>query len=176
MSSHPDYMGVWCPTCKEDCLPISGGRCGFCETRVIDTDGNPITTKETQQVEATCKIDGCTNPSAGKGGSWHGMCDEHISAEARRRQAVRFGKEPSAKPAKPKAVKPPPGRSSCRTERERPRPSHTDPARAGRRGGTGKPRRPDCTAPRSTRRGMTPPPIPAPTRAKQQIGALICEP
>ena len=21
-------------------------------------------------------IDGCTNPSAGKGGSWHGLCDE----------------------------------------------------------------------------------------------------
>lgn len=51
---------------------------------------------------ATCKIDGCPNESAGKGGSWHGLCSPHISEEGRRRQALRH--------TNPKAVKPPPGR------------------------------------------------------------------
>lgn len=108
-ASHPDYMGVWCPTCREDCIPIHG-RCGFCETRVEDVDGNPITEKETPVANA-CKVDGCTNPSAGKGGSWHGMCDEHISIEARRRQAVRFAtkaaKPPGANRQPTKTVAPP---------------------------------------------------------------------
>lgn len=30
---------------------------------------------------ATCKIDGCDNPSAGRGGSWVGLCVEHITAK-----------------------------------------------------------------------------------------------
>ena len=36
----------------------------------------------------TCKIDGCENESAGRRGSWTGLCAEHVSAEAKRRQAV----------------------------------------------------------------------------------------
>lgn len=43
-------------------------------------------------VAAACKVDGCTNPSAGKGGWCAGLCDEHVSVEGRRRQAVRFAK------------------------------------------------------------------------------------
>lgn len=31
---HPDYMGVYCPTCKQDCLPHRG-RCMWCETIVV---------------------------------------------------------------------------------------------------------------------------------------------
>jgi len=34
MTPHPNYMGVYCPTCKQDCLPIRGC-CGFCDTRVV---------------------------------------------------------------------------------------------------------------------------------------------
>lgn len=40
--SQPNYMGVWCPTCKQDCIPISGGICGFCDTVVLNPDGTPI--------------------------------------------------------------------------------------------------------------------------------------
>ena len=37
-----------------------------------------------------CKIEGCENHSAGKGGWCVGLCSEHISAEGKRRQAVRL--------------------------------------------------------------------------------------
>lgn len=36
----------------------------------------------------TCRIDGCANPNAGKGGSWGGLCVEHIAIEGRRRQEL----------------------------------------------------------------------------------------
>jgi hypothetical protein len=47
----------------------------------------------------TCKIEGCPNPDAGKGGPWKRMCNEHISSEMSRRNAVRYDKKPAAKNA-----------------------------------------------------------------------------
>lgn len=47
---------------------------------------------ERAPVAAACKVDGCTNPSAGKGGPWARMCQQHISLEVARRQAVRHAK------------------------------------------------------------------------------------
>jgi hypothetical protein len=35
-----------------------------------------------------CKIEGCTQPSAGKGGSWMGLCMQHVREEGQRRQAA----------------------------------------------------------------------------------------
>lgn len=55
----------------------------------------------------TCKQPGCTNPTAGKGGWCVGLCDEHISIEGTRRQAVRRERLQAEKPESA-AVKPPP--------------------------------------------------------------------
>lgn len=57
-----------------------------------------------------CKMPGCTNPSAGKGGPWADTCQQHISAEIARRQAKRHAK-PAAlpvSPPQPEAKKPKP--------------------------------------------------------------------
>ena len=110
-----EYLGVWCPTCKQDCLPLRSGRCGFCDTRVIDPD-EPSTSIETDLVAQlpprqeervdTCKIDGCTRASAGKGGPWARMCQTHISEEVARRQAKRHGTE------RPAAAEPAPAHAN----------------------------------------------------------------
>lgn len=39
---HPEYQGVYCPTCEHDCLPLSNGRCGFCDTLVQPRDTPPL--------------------------------------------------------------------------------------------------------------------------------------
>lgn len=84
-------------------MPLRNGRCGFCDTRVVGADDQPLTEKETPVAKA-CKVDGCTNPEKGSGGPWKGMCQEHISAEIARRSAVRYAKQP--KPAKAKSAAP----------------------------------------------------------------------
>lgn len=64
---------------------------------------SPTIEEDTSAVEDSprCKIDGCTSPSAGKGGSWHGLCSTHIAIEGRRRQQI-------AKDRRRGSVKPPP--------------------------------------------------------------------
>jgi hypothetical protein len=67
---------------------------------------------------SVCKVDGCTNQTAGKGGPWKNYCQQHMSEEIARRQAVRHAK-PAALPVPPpqrEAKKPEP-----RAERPAPR-------------------------------------------------------
>lgn len=28
------YFGVWCPTCRQDAIPMPNGRCGWCDRRL----------------------------------------------------------------------------------------------------------------------------------------------
>lgn len=115
-ATHPDYLGVWCPTCKQDCLPLPNGRCGFCDTRVAYPEGQPLTsaaTTTTAPVKETpvppvCKIDGCDNPSAGKGGWCVGLCQQHISEEGSRRQRIRHERARGSGHAKTTTPSPPP--------------------------------------------------------------------
>lgn len=105
MSQHPEYLGVYCPTCKQDCLPIHG-RCGFCDTRVVDPEPRaapfpptaapadplakqvaegrvhpdyltPPAAKETTM--PTCKIDGCESRPVDSRGPYAGLCPVHKS-------------------------------------------------------------------------------------------------
>lgn len=44
--THPEYLGVWCPICKQDCIPIRG-RCGFCDTQVAERVDDKLSRLET---------------------------------------------------------------------------------------------------------------------------------
>lgn len=74
---------------------------------------------------SVCKVDGCTNPSAGKGGPWARTCQQHISLEVARRQAVRHAKPAPlpVSPPQPEAKKP---------EAKKPTPPQTKPKAAPR--------------------------------------------
>lgn len=56
---------------------------------------------------ATCKIDGCDNPSAGKGGWCVGLCQTHISEEGSRRQRLRHERARASSAKTPASVKAP---------------------------------------------------------------------
>ena len=77
--------------------------------------------REKTSAAPQCKVDGCSNPSAGKGGWCANLCDEHISVEGRRRQAVRF-----AKPA-PLPVSPPQPDEAKPSSSDRPTPPQPKP-------------------------------------------------
>jgi len=34
-----EYLGVWCPTCEQDSLPMRNGTCGFCDTPLVRRRG-----------------------------------------------------------------------------------------------------------------------------------------
>lgn len=37
------YLGVWCPECHQDALPLDPhGICGFCDTVIVDSNGKPL--------------------------------------------------------------------------------------------------------------------------------------
>ena len=31
-------LAAWCPTCRQEAMPDSAGRCCFCERRIVDED------------------------------------------------------------------------------------------------------------------------------------------
>lgn len=71
-ATHPDYMGVWFPTCQQDCIPLRNGRCGFCDTQVDDLEAD----RQETRVE-TCKIDGCERERVNSRGPYTGLCEIH---------------------------------------------------------------------------------------------------
>ena len=95
----PEYLGVWCPTCREDCLPLLDGRCGFCDTKVV----NPETDEPVRNLEAdlaaqlperqeepvvdTCKIAGCDRPVHDRRGMYGSLCVDHKAEKRAKRQA-----------------------------------------------------------------------------------------
>lgn len=32
----PIIIGAWCPRCRQEAMPVSLGRCGWCDTRIVD--------------------------------------------------------------------------------------------------------------------------------------------
>lgn len=53
------YLGVWCPTCRQDALPLRDGTCGWCDTKIAPAEtlepwhgtGNGYTKRKCRCVE-----------------------------------------------------------------------------------------------------------------------------
>lgn len=105
MTRPPDYLGVWCETCQQDCLPLGNRTCGFCDTAVVDADGQPLHHQPHQEdddvPDDACKIDGCARPRHDKLGMYGGLCLEHREHA----KAARAAKPQAAadSPAQPQA-------------------------------------------------------------------------
>lgn len=136
-------LGVRCPTCKVDTIPNTfTGACVWCGTPLeqpavksqpaaptLPAAHDESVLRETERKETSvelCKIDGCTRPSAGKGGGFARMCQQHISKEISRRHAVRKSRTVKTPAVNLTTVAPKP----TEQEREAPPGGLTDLARA----------------------------------------------